>query len=282
MVQRAEGATEFGGDSNSPNPPVQLNDLSIKCPQEKQAAVTSSDGSDCTASPLPAAGPNSSASQLRLAAVLAGQGRPGDALQVLRPALAKSPTDPGALCLQGACLAATGNKAQALAAYAGALAGDAGHVESLLGYAALLKESSQLEEALDFLEKAYDIACAGRDADGRQTAAAPLLSLPGAKSLSDQVGQALAMVLTDLGTHYKFAGKGAWQERYERAVAVCPTYAPALYNLGVAAAEAGRTDEALRLYGKAVELEPRYAEAWCNLGVVHKNEVRLFLQHSNK
>lgn len=34
------------------------------------------------------------------------------------------------------------------------------------------------------------------------------------------------------GTQRKLAVLGGWQQHYERAMAVCPTYAPARYNLG--------------------------------------------------
>ena len=63
---------------------------------------------------------------------------------------------------------------------------------------------------------------------------------------------------------------------YHRAMAVCPSYAPAHYNLGVAAAERGDTEAALEHYGEAVRLEPRYAEAHCNMGVLYKAQVRSF------
>lgn len=83
------------------------------------------------------------------------------------------------------------------------------------------------------------------------------------------------MVLTDIGTQRKLAAQSGWQRHYEQAVALCPTYAPARYNLGVAAAEAGRIGEAIEHYCKAVELAPGYAEAWCNMGVMHKQQGRL-------
>lgn len=60
---------------------------------------------------------------------------------------------------------------------------------------------------------------------------------------------------------------------YRKAVKVCPSYAPAHYNLGVAAGEAGDLEAAKAHYQQAVLLEPRYAEAHCNLGVIHKAQV---------
>lgn len=72
------------------------------------------------------------------------------------------------------------------------------------------------------------------------------------------------------GTQVKLAGGSRWAQHYQRAAAVCPTYAPTHYNLGVAAAEAGDSEAALKHYARAVELEPRYAEAHCNVGVIHK------------
>ena len=72
----------------------------------------------------------------------------------------------------------------------------------------------------------------------------------------------------------KLAGGQGWAAYYDRALAACPAYAPAHYNRGVAAAEAGDAEGALAHYAAAVALEPRYAEAHCNAGVLHKAAVR--------
>jgi Tfp pilus assembly protein PilF len=55
------------------------------------------------------------------------------------------------------------------------------------------------------------------------------------------------------------AQRGLWREaiyRWERAVEIDPTYAPALNNLAVAYEHEGQLDKALQAYEKALEIEP--------------------------
>ena len=55
------------------------------------------------------------------------------------------------------------------------------------------------------------------------------------------------------------AERGLWREavyRWERAIDVDPTYAPAWNNLGVAFEQAGRLDEAREAYETALDLDP--------------------------
>lgn len=55
------------------------------------------------------------------------------------------------------------------------------------------------------------------------------------------------------------AQRGLWREaalRYERAVAIDPTYAAGWNNLGIAYEQLGRFDDARKAYEKAIELEP--------------------------
>ncbi|GAB4815161.1 hypothetical protein N2152v2_002207 [Parachlorella kessleri] len=223
--------------------------------------------------------------QFALAQLLAERGRPQDALAALEPLLTQQPSHVEALCLKGRCLA--NNKPLALAAFAGALAVDPSHVPALLGCACIYKDSGLLEDALAALEKAAAALQAPGGAAGAAAADDPLAgelafsSGSDAATLREEVARALAIVLTDLGTQLKVQGSVTsapapttssrrWSDMYQRAVAVCPSYAPAHYNLGVAAAERGDTEAALEHYGEAVRLEPRYAEAHCNMGVLYK------------
>jgi Flp pilus assembly protein TadD len=55
------------------------------------------------------------------------------------------------------------------------------------------------------------------------------------------------------------AQRGLWQEamyRWQRAVDIDPTYAPAWNNLGIAFEHEGRFDEAREAYETALDLEP--------------------------
>ena len=317
MDEQALGKKPAGvGIANAP-PHDKLNDLSLECiwGAEDITVTTSSNGSDSTAAGIPrsnsVSGFGNMHQQLRRAERLAAQNRPVEALDLLRPVLARRPQDADVLCLQAACLVATGNTVQALAAYAGALAANPNHVRALLGCAGLHKESGLLQEAQEFLERAHTIAAKATqpvqresaseetessqnedgDGAGESDTSAPTTSSgveestesenqgdfedADSQQLRDQISLALAMVLTDLGTQAKLANKHRWKDLYKRAVAVAPTYASAHYNLGVAAAEEGDEEEALERYQIAVKLEPRYAEAWCNLGVLHKSAGRL-------
>lgn len=279
-----------------------LHELSLDCLDryDMQDAVDSSEGSDCTAAAV-ARSENGTRTQpllsratLRRLELLATHGRYKETLDSLQLYLVKHPSNPELLCIRGGCLAATGNKPLALAAFASALAEDPGYVRALMGCAALYKESGMLAEALDLLERARDavrnpsstaqgqssVAEVDEESDLSGCSDGPGVSKmqfyqPGDERLGSQVCQALAMVLTDLATRSKLSGHKNWKELYERAIATCPTYAPAHYNLGVAAAEIGAEDEALERYGKAVSLEPRYAEAWCNAGVIHRSKVSM-------
>lgn len=60
----------------------------------------------------------------------------------------------------------------------------------------------------------------------------------------------------------KVSQKGLWKEalyRWERAVAIDPSYPAAYNNLAVAYEQAGQFDKARKAYDKAMELEPNNA-----------------------
>lgn len=189
---------------------------------------------------------------LRLGELLLSRGRAGEAAECVEEVLGDDPDHPGALCLQAKCLATQGNNAAAYAALALALASDPLHVDSHAACGALYRVCGDLEEAAVSYRRAL-ACCRGG---------------PNAAALAQQ----LAAVLTDKGTKLKASDRLVEAElSYREALAVCPGYAPAVYNRGVMAAEAGRDAEAMALYTEAILLQPRYAEALCNLGVLYKN-----------
>jgi tetratricopeptide (TPR) repeat protein len=57
-------------------------------------------------------------------------------------------------------------------------------------------------------------------------------------------------------------------QKYDRALAIHPDYAEALFNRGVVLQKLLRLDEAVKSYDRAVAARPDYAEALCNRGVV--------------
>lgn len=88
-----------------------------------------------------------------------------------------------------------------------------------------------------------------------------------ASLLPSLLREELAAALTDLGTVEKTAGAPGWLLRYECALRVRPSYAQAVYNMGVAAGERGETLRAIEWYRLALGLVPGHVESACNLGV---------------
>jgi tetratricopeptide (TPR) repeat protein len=246
-------------------PRQKLNDLTLEClgNDDDFNITSSSNGSDSTAAGMPRSssvtGFGTILQQIRRAENLASQNRPTEALELLRPVLAKRSRDPDILCLQAICFAASGNKPQALAAFAGALAADPTHLRALLGCAALHKDSGLLHEAKDFLEKAHSIASkhinrrrtetnkeeeeeangnrekddddddddgSGSDSSSQQHEQEQQSTLLQAEAtqLNEQITQAFAMVLTDFGTQLKGANSPGWKGYYEQALAVAPDW----------------------------------------------------------
>lgn len=266
-----------------------MTSLSLQCLDE---AKTSSDASECTgltASNQDLRCDSTNADRLAdgnegatiaRAQALANGGRPAEALAILRPALLSNPRNTELLTLQASCQAATGDRVGGLASYGAALAVNPCNLRALLGCAWLYKDSGMLFEALSYLERAQDAMDEQSSPEPNQKGVAmeeqlSKVQLREEQHLNKEIPRALALVLTDLGTRHKQMGQSDWKSMYERAINICPEYAPAHYNLGVAAAEDGDIDQALGHYKKAVELDSRYAEAWCNIGVLQKNKGKL-------
>ncbi|KAK9823008.1 hypothetical protein WJX81_006345 [Elliptochloris bilobata] len=161
--------------------------------------------------------------------------------------------DADAACVRGRCMAALGNSAEAYVALMAALAAEPGHAGALLELGSLYRVSGLLPEA-----------------------AAVLRGVAAAQPGDAPTQHALAVVLTDLGTQMKLAGRVAeGVAHYEEAVVACPSYAPAFYNIGVVHSEARDFANAKTFYERAIEASPSYAEAHCNLGVIHRDAGRL-------
>lgn len=86
----------------------------------------------------------------------------------------------------------------------------------------------------------------------------------------------MAMACTDKATQIKGTGNlAAAIQLYEQALAFNSRYVRAIYDLGVAYAEAGQQDKAIFMYDMAIMLEPHFAEAYNNLAVIMREKGNL-------
>ncbi|KAG2430578.1 hypothetical protein HXX76_010096 [Chlamydomonas incerta] len=194
------------------------------------------------------------AAQCRLAAVLRAGGKPAEAAALLDLVLVRQPGRVEALYQRAVCQQALGQAHEAQATYLRALAAAPDHTPSLTALGALYQAQGLLGEAVAAYRRAHEL----RPEDGA-------------------IREGLAVVLTDQGTKLKNAGAPVSEavSRYQAAAALCPSYAPALYNLGVVAGELRQADASVDYYRAAIAAEPRYAQAHCNLGVLLRERGRL-------
>ncbi|GLI61429.1 hypothetical protein VaNZ11_003789 [Volvox africanus] len=194
------------------------------------------------------------AGQCQLAGVLRQSGKPAEALALLDAVLLRQPSNVDSLHQRAQCQQALGQVQEAISTHLRALALVPDHTASLTALGALYQSQGVLGDAVAAYRRAHEL---------RPDDAA--------------IREGLAVVLTDQGTKLKNAGAPLSEavSRYQAAVALCPNYAPALYNLGVVAGELRQGDAALEYYRAAIAAEPRYAQAHCNLGVLLRERGRL-------
>jgi tetratricopeptide (TPR) repeat protein len=185
------------------------------------------------------------------ARVLLDLGRPAEALDEVRRALAANPRDPEALEIEGLCLVRLKHFDEALDALGRAIAESPGqaHPHYLVGFA--LRELGRHAEAVTPLEAALRIA-----------PDEPVYLRAIAELLADlrQFDQALAAA--------------------SRAVEVAPDRAANHVTYGYVASTAGKKELARAEYERAVELDPGDAAAWNNLGCLDLEAGRTLLARS--
>ncbi len=218
---------------------------------------------------------------LRVAESLYSQKRVDECLRVLVSADSLLGNHPDGLFLKAlCCLEVPGQGGASLGLLQRALSVDPGHVRSLTTLAEVQKGMGEFGVALETIERAYRAVCIGRGCD-EDTAGTVRRAYAG---LLVEAGTAEKVVLMGrgglggcggLGGRGGIGGESSWERKYVKALEVCPEYAPALYNMGVAAFEAGDVRGALELYRRAVEVHPGYVEALCNMGVVLQHEGRV-------
>jgi Flp pilus assembly protein TadD len=171
------------------------------------------------------------------ARVLLDLGRPAEALQEIRRALASNPNDPDSLEIEGLCHLRTGAHAEALRALAAAIVGAPGGAHAHYLYGFTLREAGRSSEA-----------------EGPFTAALRLAP-------DEPVYlRALAELFADLGRHDEALGLA------RRATEAGPERAANHVTYGYVASAAGKKDLARASYEQAVKLDPSDAAAWNNLG----------------
>lgn len=168
-------------------------------------------------------------------------GKPLEAITWAEQALALNPWDVELLLLRGRCLEAAGNVAGAFSSYTAATSNSPNHVPSLMALASLYKAKGMLDDSAAVLRKALTACEAGSISSSRSSSrASSSTELPSAADSSSTsaaagtdasgscatagdgggqgpaagavvplsaVQEALAVVLTDLGTRSKNSGK---------------------------------------------------------------------------
>ncbi len=107
-------------------------------------------------------------------------------------------------------------------------------------------------------------------------ASGPLINLartnqPGAADDEDRV----AALITEGNQLLAEGNYAEAAHKYERAVAISPDQEDLRYNLAIALAKLGRTEDARKQYEEALRIFPDYAEAHNNLGNLLMNENKL-------
>lgn len=186
---------------------------------------------------------------LSYANILRSRNKFVDALALYESVLEKDSCNVDAHIGKGICLQMQSLSRQAFESFTEAIKLDPNNACALTHSGILYKDEGLLLEAAESYEKALK-------ADPSYKPAA----------------ECLAVVLTDLGTSLKLAGKtGEGIQKYCEALKIDSHYAPAYYNLGVVYSEMMQYDLALSCYEKAALQRPMYAEAYCNMGVIYKN-----------
>jgi tetratricopeptide (TPR) repeat protein len=180
------------------------------------------------------------------ARVLLDLGRPADALDEIRRALAINPNDPEALEITGLAFIRLKRHAEALEPLRGAIAGSPWNAHPHYLYAFALRELGRHAEAVNPLESAL-----------RLTPEEPVYL------------RAMAELYADLRNFDEAMAAAA------RAVEVAPDRAANHVTFGYVASAAGKKPLARAEYEKAVELDPSDAAAWNNLGCLELEAGRL-------
>lgn len=237
---------------------------------------------------------------------------PAESLQVLNAAVKPGQALPARFhYLKGNALQGAGQTEAALASYRKALALEPKSGETLLAAAAVLSQKQKNEEALDFLQRARDLAPdavpvlrllvveaerAGKatlaaqvarelaqkspdNADDLNLAAAALLQVNDTAGAGPLLEKYVTMRSEDprgwLGLGMAYIGQQRFPEArksLERAIQLAPTFAEAEYQLGLAGISESNEQDALQHLEKARQLRPEHPQTLSRLGGIYLQE----------
>ena len=174
--------------------------------------------------------------RFNLGETLRGAGRPGEASEQFKAALAIDPRNSAAASNLGALLAERGDHEGALRQYEAAVAADSENAAALNNLGQELARRGQMDEAIEAFRRSIDLDPEGSAA--HQSLGIALVSL-------GRVDQAMVEL--------------------EEAIRLEPENAAAHNNLGILLASSGRVDEGITHFRLALRAAPEFAEAAANL-----------------
>lgn len=208
-----------------------------------------------------------------------GAGRPAEAEDAFRAALALAPGRVSILANLAAVLLAQGRAAEARGHAEQAAAAEPQNLEACLTLGACLLQTQEPQAALDWLDR----ACALRpdSAQARSNRGNALLALKRAPEALAELERAVALepqlaeAWTNRGNALHELGQTAQAvASHDRALALQPRHARAWYNRGNALAHLRRIDEAVASFDAAIAAEPGFSDAHVNKAVTLLNHCR--------
>lgn len=178
------------------------------------------------------------ADALNLLGVIAGRwGKPREAIDLIRRAIAINPRDSYYHCNLGNALKLAGLSEESIAAYRAAVEADPRDAEAFRQLGLALHSMGRVGEAMDALHAALRLS-------------------PSAAEIHNDLG----MLLATIGRFDEAA------DSFRRAIAIRDSFPEAHNNLGKVLKDQGRLEEAVAAFHKAISLAPKYAAAYNNLG----------------
>ena len=188
------------------------------------------------------------------------------ARELITQALSINPGNPAAHNNLGNVLKTQGMLDEALRSYVQALTLDPEYADALCNLAGVYERRGSTEKAVSLYRRATGHATARANLERlmqeEEKRAQELLADEGSAQAAD------ADAHISLGRRFKASGAlDKAHQHFERALALAPQSASALYYGGNVRMDAGRWEEAVACYRKALALKPDFPDAFINLGI---------------